>query len=299
MLRRSKHDTCVMRDPLLAEVFGFPAENQSPEAQRHRSNKLCPFNNRVPNCTKDKRNDPLGVCTMRAGGELAIICPVRFREGGLAITDAADFFFAPGTRWTSLGEIRLEDAGGLSAGNIDYVLVAYDEHGRITDFGAVEVQSVYVSGNIRNPFKVYMRDPSQAGEIDWSTLDHPPRPDYLSSSRKRLAPQLLFKGGILNSWGKKQAVAVHKSFWDTLPSFKAVPREDADIAWLIYDLESGEDGRLHLVRQDICYTEFQATMLRVTQATPGQVDDFVVDLQERLKQALDNGDSQTFLRLDV
>jgi len=35
-----------------------------------------------------------------------------------------------------------------------------------------------------------------------------PRPDYLSSSRKRLAPQLIFKGGIINAWGKKTAVAL-------------------------------------------------------------------------------------------
>ena len=41
------------RQPL-AEVFGFPIDNQSPQAQRHRRLKLCPFNNRVPNCTKIK-----------------------------------------------------------------------------------------------------------------------------------------------------------------------------------------------------------------------------------------------------
>src|SRR3990167_2156345 len=64
-----------------------------------------------------------------------------------------------------------------------------------------------------------------------------PRPDYLSSSRKRLAPQLLFKGGILHSWKKKIAVALNKSFFATLPKLKQVSKSDADIAWLIYDLE--------------------------------------------------------------
>src|SRR5438270_820835 len=36
----------VSKHPL-AEVFGFPTDNQSPEAVRHRSKRLCPFNSRT------------------------------------------------------------------------------------------------------------------------------------------------------------------------------------------------------------------------------------------------------------
>jgi hypothetical protein len=57
------------------------------------------------------------------------------------------------------------------------------------------------------------------------------------SSRKRLAPQLMFKGGILNTWGKKIAVAVQQSFFSTLPKFPRVSRDRAEIMWMIYDLE--------------------------------------------------------------
>ncbi len=45
----------------LAEVFGYPISNHSAEAKRCRDNALCPFGNKVPNCTKDKANNPLGV----------------------------------------------------------------------------------------------------------------------------------------------------------------------------------------------------------------------------------------------
>ncbi len=31
----------------LAEVFGFPTDNHSLEAQRHRRTKLCPYNNNI------------------------------------------------------------------------------------------------------------------------------------------------------------------------------------------------------------------------------------------------------------
>jgi len=49
----------------LSEIFGFPIENDSTKAQRYRKQKLCPFNNKVPNCTKDKANNPLGICSIR------------------------------------------------------------------------------------------------------------------------------------------------------------------------------------------------------------------------------------------
>ena len=42
------------------------------------------------------------------------------------------FFFKEGVQWSSLTEVRLNDAYGKSAGNIDVVLVAYDEKGKVT-----------------------------------------------------------------------------------------------------------------------------------------------------------------------
>ena len=52
-----------------------------------------------------------------------------------------------------------------------------------------------------------MQDPESNRIMDWSKQANYPHADYLSSSRKRLAPQLIFKGGILKSWKKKTAVA--------------------------------------------------------------------------------------------
>lgn len=104
----------------LAEVFGFPADNLSVEAERYRNNKLCPYNNKVPSCTKDKAKDPLGVCTVFDGDSVAITGPIRFRQDWFIVEDAARFFFPPHTSWTSLQETRLNDANGQSAGNIDF-----------------------------------------------------------------------------------------------------------------------------------------------------------------------------------
>ena len=65
--------------------------------------------------------------------------------------------------------------------------------------------------------------------LEWSGPNYP-RADYLSSSRKRLAPQLLYKGGIFKQWHKKQAVALHKAFYATLPELPAIAPQEADIA---------------------------------------------------------------------
>lgn len=162
--------------------------------------RLCPFNNKEPKCTKDKAKDPLGVCSIYYEKHPVITCPIRFREDWSIADDAANFFFNEGTNWSSLTEVRLHDSHGKSAGNIDVVLVAYDEDGKVVDFGALEVQAVYISGNVREPFAHYMEDPQKRGNMDWSKEPNYPRPDFLSSSRKRLAPQLLFKGGILKNW---------------------------------------------------------------------------------------------------
>lgn len=115
------------------------------------------------------------------------------------------------------------------------VLVALDDNDEIVDFGALEVQAVYVSGNVKKPFKHYMSDPTAHADMEWPALGYP-KPDYLSSSRKRLAPQLIFKGGILNNWGKKMAVAVHTPFFEQLPTLPEVAPTNAEIAWLTYDL---------------------------------------------------------------
>ncbi len=276
----------------LAEVFGHLITDHTKKATRYRSRRLCPFNNKVPSCTKDKAKNPLGVCSIYHEDQPVITCPIRFREEWIIADDAASFFFDESATSSSLTEVRLNDANGKSAGNIDVVLVAYDEQGKVYDFGALEIQAVYISGNVREPFEHYMKDPKARAQMDWSNEPNYPRPDYLSSSRKRLVPQLLFKGGILHRWEKKSAVALSKGFFDTLPPLKRVSPKDADIAWFIYDLKlvpgkEGEHSRFALQKIDEVFTEFEPALLSITTPSPGNVEDFVKLLQEKLDEQLE------------
>ena len=114
--------------------------------------------------------------------------------------------------------------------------------------------------------------------------------DYLSSSRKRLAPQLIYKGGILNTWGKKQAIALHSSFFETLPTLPRVSREIADVAWLIYELVYDEVNHRHnLTLVETVYTAFKSALEKITTAEAGEVRTFVDHLQNKLDEKLEDG----------
>ncbi|MEK7790392.1 MAG: NotI family restriction endonuclease [Deltaproteobacteria bacterium] len=269
----------------LAEVFGFKITDQTVAAKKHRDNELCPFNNIGPRCTKDKKDAPLGVCSLYTDDSITIICPIRFREDWVICEHAADFFFPKGTKYTVLKEIRLKERTGESAGNIDVVLVVHDKKGKISDFGIIEVQAVYVSGNIRNPFEYYMDDPKKRGNMDWTKKAHYPHPDYLSSSRKRLVPQLMYKGQILRTWGKKQAVAVDRLFFETLPELPHAPKEEAEICWLIYELKD-KAGRYALSLSEKVYTKFEPSLAKIATPVVGDEKDFIQILEGKLRSHL-------------
>jgi hypothetical protein len=150
------------------------------------------------------------------------------------------------------------------------------------DFGAIEVQAVYITGNISNAFKAYMKAPEQNHNQEWPRKNYP-KPDYLSSSRKRLAPQLIYKGGILHAWGKRIAVGVHSAFFAELPNLQEVDALDADIAWLVYDLKKDSSSgiyRLELTKTR--YTKFKEALEKITTTGAGRVEDFVRHLQARI-----------------
>lgn len=289
----------MVKNPL-AEVFGFPTSNVTEQADRHRRLKLCPYQNKVPNCTKDKAKNPLGVCSIYHKDQAVITCPVRFRQHWLIAEHAANYLFDPGTLWTTLTEVRLPDAQGRSAGNIDMVLVAYDRQGQVLDFGSVEIQAVYISGNVREPFEHYLSSPQSWNTIDWSkSTAYYPTPDYLSSSRKRLVPQLLYKGSILQGWHKKQVVVVQKCFFETLPQLPQVKASESEIAWQLYTLDLDSET-FNLVLEDVIYTRYWEAINQMSTPQPGTVDDFIHILQQKLDNKLENSpDTSTLLDIPL
>ncbi len=273
-------DTNKIEQPL-AEIFGFPISNETNRAKRYRNNKLCPFNNIVSNCTKNSIEFPLGVCSLYHHDKAVIICPVRFREDWTIISDAADFIFGDKEAWTHVGEVKLKDKHGKPAGNIDYVLVSYDDKGRVLDFGSLEVQAVYISGNLSGPFTAYLEEP--IATFSWTKAFKYPKPDYLSSSRKRLIPQIIAKGSILKQWRKKQVVALQTSFYNTLPTLPEFDKEESDFAFFLYDLIPDKKTNVMLLTLDrIVYTKFDDALEQIAKFEAGPVNQFTEVLQKKL-----------------
>jgi hypothetical protein len=159
-----------------------------------------------------------------------------------------------------------------------------NDENEIIDFGAVEVQAVYITGNVKKAFKKYMESPITNYGLEWPRKNYP-KPDYLSSSRKRLAPQLIYKGGILYEWGKKMVVVAHRGFYDQLPPLKEVTKSAAEIAWMIYDFRHDSiNNRYILERQDIKYTKFKSALRTITTPIVGDMEDFLGYLRGRIKE---------------
>ena len=265
----------------LGEVFGFPIDNESDRAKRYRDNKLCPYNNIVSNCTKNSIEFPLGVCSLNQKGKQVIICPIRFREDWTIVSDAANFIFDGKVTWTHVGEVRLKDKHGKSAGKIDYVLVSYYDKGRVVDFGSLEVQAVYISGNLTGPFTAYLENPTL--DFSWTQAFKYPKPDYLSSSRKRLIPQIIAKGSILKQWNKKQVVALQTSFYNTLPALPEFDKAESDFAFFLYDLVPDKKTKVFSLKlQRIVYTKFASALEHIAKFEAGSISQFTEILQKKL-----------------
>ncbi len=121
-------------------------------------------------------------------------------------------------------------ATGRAAGRIDMV-IAGDETAE-TWFG-LEIQAVYFSGHkMESDFVRLSRD----ANITLPETAVNRRPDWRSSSAKRLMPQLQVKCPTLRRWGTKLAVAVDFPFFEAIGGPSANPShdlDDGDIVWLV------------------------------------------------------------------
>lgn len=114
-------------------------------------------------------------------------------------------------------------------------------------------------------------------------------------SRKRLIPQLLYKGSILREWGKKQVIVVQNSFFGTLPELPQVDPNESEIAWNLYAIES-QGNSFQLTLENVVYTEYWAAINRISTPKAGNIEDFIQVLQQKLDDKLDNPpDTQTIL----
>ncbi|MYA43398.1 MAG: hypothetical protein F4Z31_16840 [Gemmatimonadetes bacterium] len=237
----------------IAEWYGHdllalsPAERQRlAEAAQSRRKLPCPFTGN--DCTKTG-----GVCSIRPysadGGRIAagvgpnaVTCPNRFEQHRMLLGWLAEVVgFGTGAQMAREVPFMVGPSG-TAAGMIDLV-VAVDAHD-LRWYG-LEVQAVYFSGSGMGREFAALADDD--GETAPFPLAHR-RPDWRSSSAKRLMPQLQVKVPTLRRWGSKIAVAVDQPFYDSIGGPSPTPNRDldsGDVIWLVSEAHDGQLVRRH------------------------------------------------------
>ena len=171
-------------------------------------------------------------------GEPVIVCPNRFEQDRMVVRwlDEIVGFQADDVMLAREVPFMPSTTTGKPAGKIDLVIAARRQGPRW--FG-LEVQAVYFSGaGMEAEFMALRQD----------RHDRPPyprhnrRPDWRSSSAKRLMTQLQTKGPTLRRWHSKIAVAVDRPFFASLGGPSAQPSQDldaGDVVWLVPELPNG------------------------------------------------------------
>lgn len=288
-----------------------------------------------PRCSKQG-----GVCTIRQfrknedgtgtpEGPIVTVCPHRFKEGALIFEWTGREIVGVGEPWqvqevdflernrhpewsrvwgiteesdeASPDDREEDEDDEKDVGRIDGVLLdgahyLTDEF-ELRNWCALEIQSVYFSGD-------RMRD--EYGPIANLDSPHHPfptgrrRPDFRSSSAKRLLPQLQTKVPSLRRWGIKMAVVVDEAFFYEMAKMEEVSDlSNADIAWVVVRYEE-QEGAVHLVQEGIHLTTLEDAVIGLTAGTPVSKKEFEdrimrkiigvhaeqcrADLQERIDQ---------------
>jgi hypothetical protein len=146
------------------------------------------------------------------------------------------------------------------------------------EWAALEIQAVYFSGNaMKGEFEAFADE-----NVDWVIFPAGKRrPDYRSSGPKRLMPQLQIKVPTLRRWGKKMAVVVDRSFFDSIGEMDRVAHiSNADIAWFVVKFEEVPgSNQMRLVKDEVRYTTLERSVEGLTGGKPVTLPVF----QERIR----------------
>ncbi len=236
----------------IGEWYGQPFLNLSPSQRRQLALVASGEGNEIPQCPF-QQNQPIcnkrgGVCSIHrykqsddgrlgepVGGHVTV-CPARFDEDHLLVFWLAEIVGFSPTDALIAREVPFMHGTNTNrpAGKIDLVVAKTSNEGVL--WHGLEIQAVYFSGKGMQSEFDSLRD---------DTHETPPyptanrRPDWRSSSAKRLMPQLQIKAPTLRRWGSKVAVAVDRPFFESVggPSPNSShDLNDGDIIWLVPEL---------------------------------------------------------------
>lgn len=250
----------------------------------------CPFQPGRPTCRKRG-----GVCGLRryvgvrgriedGMGGLVVTCPRRFEQESVVLHWLADILGLDKSKARMAREVPFmaNVQTGRAAGKIDLV-VAETRHGRLNWHG-LEIQAVYFSGlGMQKEFLTLANDKQERAPFPQDVR----RPDWRSSSAKRLLPQLQIKGPTLRRWGAKLAVCVDPQFFESIGGPSPEPTKDldaGDIIWMVPNLIEEPGGSWRLQRGHWEVLTLEHTEVKLQAARTVSRAEFERSLASRLKE---------------
>ena len=200
----------------ISEIFGYRVDDRSETALENIARQVCPFISSY--CTKalgNRTNRTLsGVCAVKQvspGSPDVICCPNRIYADGynilriisqkafsvdynlyagkLAVEKAKEEKGAIavfGHGWG--GELPLPKRQGRGSYYVDWILACLNEDGELTEFTAVEIQTIDTTGSYQNARKALVEHHNIEKDtvgLNWENVS------------KRIIPQIIYKGQVL------------------------------------------------------------------------------------------------------
>ena len=282
----------------IAEWYGYDLLTMAPEERRNLAEVALGSSSTTPVCPFQQNNRPCnkrgGVCSLRIyehDGQGSVqntdaaplaLCPSRFEQDNLLLKWLGDIVGFPDGQISIAREIPFMESlqDNKPAGKID-LIVAKDVNDRLEWYG-LEIQAVYFSGKGMTSEFEALRDnnslpPPYPNEVR--------RPDWRSSSAKRLMPQLEVKVPTLRRWGSKMAVAVDRPFFDSVggPSESySQDLGDGDIIWLVPAIYPDNEGKLTFMRGHWEVLTLEKSRNKLLAARTIQRNEFENNLRSRL-----------------
>lgn len=227
----------------IAEWYGEPFSDMAPSRRQAlarialgKEERLpaCPFQRGNVNCSKKG-----GVCSIQCYGIVSennrtnrigtreglpvITCPRRVEQNNLIPKWLAEIVNFPNAFMAREVPFMRSTSTEKSAGRIDLVVANSKRIDRRSQWFGLEIQAVYFSGkSMSADFSLLQADNEHLPPAPTAAR----RPDWRSSSAKRLMPQLQVKAPTLRRWFTKLAVAVDLPFFEAVGGQSAEPSQD-------------------------------------------------------------------------
>ena len=281
-----------------SEIFGHPITSTTEQAITDRTNRWCPFVDKI--CYKQSRmvDIPFGVCSAHYRESELALCPRKFLDRHQVFTDIALKHFGSTNDILVFSEIRLKGIGSF-----DFVMVKHKPLSvEIEDFAVIEFQTGQTTqtGGLVQGFKDFFEGKSIIyGSYRFGV-------NYYDIW-KRTFTQVLSKGIILENWGHRIYWVVQEpifDFFETRNHLKDIPLDDkSSTVFVLYDLvPSSNSFDLRLSRSKSVSVDQLFSAFRNNPAIP-PVEEFIQSIQGRIRNhtelSLSLGDARARGSIDV